>query len=179
MNIIRPQAASVPCRPIPAVIGVVLAIFLTILDVATRIELNVAVVYGLPLVFVAASRRPPVLWGLALALVTVTFVVYEIQVAQVHAEPARLRAGFLGFRDPYLAGRALAALAVLVTAAILQGWLFSLQTIDARDAAIEERDGRLEKMSLELIRREEEFTRKNVALETRRRAAEVPRRTTA
>jgi len=166
------QDISVPCRVIPAVIGVVLAMLLMMLDFATWIELNVAVVYGLPLVFAAASRRPRVLWSLAAVLIAVTFIVYGIQAPHMQPRTASVHPGFVSLDHPYLLDRSLAALMVLLTAGILQGWLFSLAGIEARDAAIAERNAQLEEANEELVRRDAEITRQNAELEARRREAE-------
>ena len=121
---------------VPAAAGVALAAFLVILDSATWIELNVATVYSLPLVFVAASRRPRLLWSLALFLVATTFAVYHAQVPLAHGSGRLAGSGSVFRADPYLVDRSLAALTILLTAAILQGWLVSLRARAARDRAL-------------------------------------------
>jgi signal transduction histidine kinase len=161
---------------VPAAAGVALALFLVVLDSATWIELNVATVYSLPLVFIAASRRPRLLWALALSLVAATFVVYQMQLPS--AQPIRRAAdsGFVFRANPLLVDRSLAALTLLLTAAILHGWLFSLRTLAARDKALMENNERLASANRELLRHEEEITRQNAELEQRRTQAEATSR---
>ena len=165
--------AVLSSRALPAVVATTLALLLILADFATWIELNVAMVYGVPLVFAAASRRPRMLWSLALCLVAATFVVYAVQMplAQM-ATAAEGRAVPAELANAYLVDRALAALAVLLTAAILQGWLLSLQAIAARDLALEENNLQLRRANEELLRHKEEITRRNAELDLRRRAAE-------
>jgi len=161
---------------VPAAAGVALALFLVVLDSATWIELNVATVYSLPLVFIAASRRPRLLWGLALSLVVATFIVYQMQLPA--AQPIRRAAesGFVFRANPLLVDRALAALTLLLTATILHGWLLSLRALAARDDALVENNERLATANRELLRHEEEITRQNAELEQRRSDAEATSR---
>ena len=152
---------------VPALFAVLLALGLVLLDFASRRQLNVAVVYSLPLVFAAASRKPRVLWGLTLCLVAMTFVVYLIQAPLAPPMPPDLAAAVGSASDPYLVDRALAALTVLLTAAILQGWLWSLRTIELRDRAIEENNAELRKANRELRGQRDEITAQNAELERR------------
>jgi signal transduction histidine kinase len=164
---------------VPAAAGVALAIFLVVLDSATWIELNVATVYSLPLVFIAASRRPRLLWSLALGLVAATFAIYHAQVPLAQPNARAADAGLVFRANPHLVDRSLAALTILLTAAILQGWLFSLRALAARDRALLENNERLASANLELLRHEEEITRQNAELERRRKELEaVSRRKT-
>lgn len=165
--------ALVSSRVVPAAIGVLLALLLILLDFATWIELNIALAYSLPLVFAAASRRGRVLWALALLLVAATFVVYQAQAPLVRVLPVYHGGGWVAMGDPYLVDRCLAALTLLLTAAILQGWLFSLRAIELRDHAIEENNVRLARVNRELVRHKEEILRQNEELERRRRQAEA------
>ena len=158
---------------LPALLAILLAIGFVMFDLATRIQLNVAVVYSIPLVFAAASRRPRLLWGLALCLLATTFVVYMIQAPQAPAVPANLPTAALTFSDPYLVDRSLTAVTILLNAAILQGWLWSMRTIELRDRAIEDNNARLRSANLQLRQQRDEITAQNAELERRGRELEA------
>lgn len=155
-----------------AAIGILLMTILVLVDSATWIELNIAVAYSIPLVFAAASRRPRILWSMTATLIAVTFIVYHAQIPSARALPPDGYAGFLRAGDPYLIDRCLAALTILLTATILQGWLFSLRTIEIRDLAIERTNVHLQEINRELRRQQAEIEQQNVELERRRREAE-------
>lgn len=167
------QGTLIPARTGAAVIAVALALLLVLLDFATWIELNVAVAYSVPLVFAAGARRPRVLWGLALALVGFIFVVYQAQIPFARVPPADAAGSLLSTGDPYLVDRALAALTVLLTAGILQGWLLALRAVELRDAAIADNNSRLAEANRELTRQREEIARQNAELERRQRKVEA------
>ena len=158
---------------LPALLAILLAIGFVMFDLATRIQLNVAVVYSIPLVFAAASRRPRLLWGLALCLLATTFVVYMIQAPQALATPPNLAAAAVTFSDPYLVDRSLTAVTILLNAAILQGWLWSMRTIELRDRAIEDNNARLRSANLQLRQQRDEITAQNAELERRGRELEA------
>ena len=171
-------AAVVSSGALPAMLATGLALALILLDFATWIELNVAVVYSLPLVFAAASRRPHILWSLAACLIGATFVVYAVQSPQARM-PAAAAPALLQAADAHLLDRSLAALTVLLTAAILQGWLISLRALERRDRQIEENNARLHQANEALRLHKEEIVRQNAELERRRREVEaVSRRKT-
>lgn len=157
---------------LPALLGVALALLLMLLDFSTWIELNVAVAYSLPLVFVAASRRPRVLWALAGVLILATFAVYQLQIPSARVQPLE-GAGWAAGHDPYLVDRALAALTILLTAAILQAWMYSLRAIELRDRLIADSNARLANANKELTRHKTEITAQNEELDRRRRQAEA------
>jgi signal transduction histidine kinase len=81
--------------------------------------------------------------------------------------------GSLFRANPYLVDRSLAALSILLTAAILHGWLISLRALAARDRALVENNERLASANRELLRHEDEITRQNAELEQRRRELEA------
>jgi hypothetical protein len=60
-------------------LAIALAVAEVGLDWGTWIELNVSVLYSVPLVFAAAARRRRLLWTLAAILTCVTFTVYVSQ----------------------------------------------------------------------------------------------------
>ena len=53
---------------------------LIVADFTTWIELDVAAIFGLPLVLAGATRSRALLWTLTGLLVTTTFVVYALQI---------------------------------------------------------------------------------------------------
>ena len=63
-----------------AVFAVTLA--LITLDVITWIELDIAAIFGLPLVLVGPTRSRRLLWSLTALLTITTFAVYAIQIPQ-------------------------------------------------------------------------------------------------
>jgi signal transduction histidine kinase len=100
-----------------------LAVAEVLLDVSTWIELNIAIIYSLPLVLAAAARNRRLLWGLALSLVCVTFVVYWQQ-----SQPA-----VPVLHDQYFMDRVLAAVSVLLAAVLLHALSVAAEALDARN----------------------------------------------
>lgn len=110
----------------PAVLGalaVALAAAEIFLDVTTWIELNIAIIYSLPLVLAAAARSRRLLWSLALILVLTTFVVYWLQDAQGRPSPY----------DEYFINRSLAAVTILLAAALLHALSKAAEALQARN----------------------------------------------
>lgn len=155
------QAAAASPHPLLSFAGP-MAVSLAIIEVAfdwgTWIELNVSVLYGLPLVFAAVARNRRLLWLLACALIGVTFAVYVAQVPVVGIAESRA----------FLLDRVLSALSVLLSAGILDAWLQSLQVRDSQGQAIAQQNARLEAINAELVKHEDEISRKNQELEQHR-----------
>jgi signal transduction histidine kinase len=151
-------------------LAVALAIGVAVFDATTWIELNVSVLYSLPLVFAAAARKRRLLWTLALALTVMTFVVY---VSQMPLSAAPLA------RKSFFIDRVLSALSVLLSAGILDAWLRSLQVRDRQGQAIEQQNGRLEAINNELRAHKKQISTKNDELErARHEIEEISRRKT-
>ena len=146
-----------------APLALLLAAFAAVLDWATWIELNVSVLYGLPLVFAAITRRRRLLWSLALVLLAVTFAVYREQL------PADADSAW----NPYLVDRLLSAASVLVSAGILDAWLRSLRQRDSQSQALNRQNARLEAINHDLLAHKDEVARKNEELEARRQEVEA------
>jgi signal transduction histidine kinase len=144
-----------------AAFAVALAGVEVMFDWATWIELNVSVLYSLPLVVAAAARRRRLLWILAFILICMTFAVY---VSQIPAAMASSRS--------YLLDRVLAALSILLSAGILDAWLRSLRVRDSQGQAIQAQNDRLGAINLELLAYKEEISRKNEELEAGRKEIE-------
>jgi len=156
--------ALVHRRPLPVagVLAVALAAVEVIIDWATWIELNEAIVYTLPLVLAAMARSRRLLWGLTLFLVGTTFAVYAMQIGP--------GAFFLG--EPFFINRVLAAVTVLLTAGLLHAWTLALEKLDEQGHSLKVQNERLDATNRELLRCQEEITRQNEELDRRRREAE-------
>jgi signal transduction histidine kinase len=113
----------------PAVLGslaITLAAAEMLIDVATWIELNIAIVYSLPLVLAAGARSRRLLWSLAFVLVLVTFVVYRLQ------DPH----GDASLHDEYFINRLLAAITVVLAAALLDALSRAAELLAARNTQL-------------------------------------------
>lgn len=98
-------------------------------DVDTWIQLNVSIVYGLPLVLAAASGSRRVLWTLAMVLVASTFIVYAQQIPP----------GQFALNEPFFVNRVLSAVTVFLTAGLLHALTITVEALRAhRDAAVAE-----------------------------------------
>jgi signal transduction histidine kinase len=91
-------------------------------DWITWIELNVPVVYGLPLVLTVATRDRRLLWGLTAFLLITTFAVYSLQIPPGRFSPF----------EPFFIDRLLAAAAVLMIASLLHYRMGALDTMEAQ-----------------------------------------------
>lgn len=140
-----------------------LAALAAVLDWATWIELNVSVLYSLPLVFAAVARRRRLLWTLTLALLAVTFAVYWDQVPRDAASRW----------NPFLFDRLLSAISILVSAGMLEAWLRSQQVRDSQRQALDRQNARLEAINRDLLAHKDEIARKNEELEAQRAHVEA------
>lgn len=103
-------------------LAVLLAVIEVFLDFTTWIQLNVAIVYGLPLVLAAASRSRRLVWGMAAILVAATFVVYALQIPL----------GIFRPNEPFFVNRVLAAATVVLTAGLVHVLMNAIDALDAR-----------------------------------------------
>jgi signal transduction histidine kinase len=151
-------------RPVPLAgrFAVLLALLEVFFDYGTWVDLNVSIVYSLPLVLAAAARNRRLLWGLTLALLGATFAVYFIQIEPGH---------FL-FAEPRFINRVLAALTIVLTAVLLDVWTHVLDMLDAQSRLLAEQNEGLESVNLALVHHKEEILRQNELLERRRHEAE-------
>jgi signal transduction histidine kinase len=139
-------------------VAIILAATGVVIDWATRIELNVAILYSLPLVVAAVARDRKLVWGLAAVLLVVTFGVY---VAQVDDGDASMRGFF--FMD-----RVLAAACILLNAGILDAWMRSVDRLVSRDLSIRKQNEILAAANRELTLSKQQITLQNEELERRR-----------
>ena len=144
------------------VIAIALAVLEVLFDWGTRIDLNVSVLYSLPLIVAAVARSRRLLWTLAFILTCMTFAVYAAQA------PAAASSS----QTSYLLDRVLAAISLWLSVVILDAWLGLLAVRDAQDQAIPQQNARLEAINLELLAHKEEIFRKNERLEVHRREIE-------
>jgi signal transduction histidine kinase len=107
---------------------------LMVADFTTWIELDVAAIYGLPLVVAGATRNRPLLWTLTGILFVATFVVYALQIPP----------GAFAFNEVFFVNRVLNALSLLLLAGLLQLWINSAETSGAQARVIEEQNEKLQ-----------------------------------
>ena len=115
------QLDRVRYRTVLGALAVTLATAEVAADLTTWIQLNVAIIYSLPLVLAAAAGSRRLLWGLAFVLVCITFIAYWQQ-SDVRA-----------LHDEYFVNRVLAALSILLAAALLHGLSLAAEALEARN----------------------------------------------
>jgi signal transduction histidine kinase len=153
--------ATQPRLPLPAFavpLAIILAAVGVVIDWATWIELNVAILYSLPLVVAAVVRDRKLVWILATVLVFVTFGVYFAQVGD----------GEVILRRSFFIDRVLAAASILLTAGILDAWMRSVDRLVLRDLSIERQNITLAAINRELTFNKQQITEQNDELERRR-----------
>ncbi len=122
-----------------ASLAVIVAGAEVLMDAATWIELNVAILYSLPLAIAAVARNRRLLWGLATGLIGATFAVYWMQVD----------AGDQAMRTSLFLDRVLAAICIVFSAVILDAWARAMDKLVLRDRAIAEQNAELERRRAE------------------------------
>lgn len=110
------------------VVAVLLAAIEVLLDFTTWIQLNVAIVYGLPLVLAAASRNRRLVWAMAAFLVAATFIVYSLQIAP----------GTFHLKEPFFVNRMLAAATVVLTASLIHVLINAIDALEARGRELDQ-----------------------------------------
>lgn len=138
------------------------ALGLAIADFATWIELDIASIYGVPLVLAAFTRSRRLLWLLTAVLGVITFVVYALQISH----------GAFSLSEPYFVNRVLDVVAIVVMAAMLDVWIRSVDVREAQMRLLDEQNRKLETANAELVLREAQIARQSIELEQRRREAE-------
>jgi signal transduction histidine kinase len=145
-----------------AVFAVALAIAEAFVDAVTWVELDVAAIYGIPLVLAALTRSRRLLWTLTAALTITTFVVYAVQIP----------ADAFALSETFFVNRLFDAVAVLLTAGLLHVWIVSVDTAEAQARLLKTQNEQLETANLELVSHEEQIARQNEELERRSKEAE-------
>jgi signal transduction histidine kinase len=118
--------------PLVGALAVLLACVELFFDWQTWIELNVSIIYGLPLILAAAARSRRLLWSLAAVLILATFVIYFVQI----------QPGVFTVREPIFINRVLAAVELAFTAGLLHALIIAVDALDARGREAEEASGR-------------------------------------
>jgi signal transduction histidine kinase len=103
-------------------------------DFTTWIELDVAAIFGLPLVLAGATRSRTLLWILTGTLVATTFIVYALQIPP----------GTFTFNEIFFVNRVLNALSLLLLAGLLHIWMKSAETREAQARVIKEQSEKLQ-----------------------------------
>jgi len=145
-----------------ALAAVGLALVEAFIDAVTWVQLDVAAIYGLPLVLAALTRSRRLLWALTAALSIATFAVYAAQIP----------VGAFSLSETFFVNRLFDAVAVLLTAGLLHVWIVAADTEEAQAQLLKTQNDELEAANVELVRREEKIARQNEELERRRREAE-------
>jgi len=115
-----------------AVFAVTLA--LIALDIITWIELDVAAIFGLPLVLVGPTRNRRLLWSLAALLTITTFAVYAFQIPK----------GAFNLKETFFVNRVLDVVELLLIAALLHVRMVAADASDAQARLIARQNEKLE-----------------------------------
>lgn len=138
--------------------AVAVAACAVLIDLITPIDLNVSIIYSIPLVLAGLTRSRRLLWTLLVALLCITFAVYDIQIGPGPHRSVSA-ASLVG-------NRLLVAVTMVLTAVVLHAWT------RARDA-LDERDRRLEAQNEHLLDYQQQLKGQNEELERRRSEAET------
>jgi signal transduction histidine kinase len=111
-----------------------LTLALVVADFTTWIELDVATIFGLPLILAGATRSRNLLWLLTGLLLATTFGVYAMQIP----------GGVFSLDEPFFVNRLLDALSLLLLAGLLHIWMRSAATNDAQARLIKEQNDKLQ-----------------------------------
>lgn len=151
MNAAKSLTKALHARPSLAhSLAVLVALLAAYIDWMTWIELNVPVLYGLPLVLSVATRKRRLLWGMTAALLTATFIVYSLQIAPGQFSPL----------EPFFVDRLLSAAAMLLIAVLLHYRMAALDTMEAQSQLLRQQNDELDRRRREA----EEATRRKTRL---------------
>ena len=135
--------------------AIVLAAAEVALDLGTWVQLDIAAIYGIPLVLAAFARSRRLLWGMTVGLVATTFIAYALQIPT----------GSFELREALFVNRVLDAIALLLIAGLLHVWMASLDVRDAQSQLLLEQNRKL-------VAHETRIVEQNAELDRRRREAE-------
>lgn len=144
------------------VLAIVVTAIEVVLDLLTWVELDIATIYGIPLVLVAFTRDRRLLWTLTVALTLTTFLAYTLQVP----------VGTFDLREPLFINRVLDTVALLIIASLLHLWMTSLDIREAQARLLETQYRRLEAVNIALVDRDAQIVRQNGELVRRRLEAD-------
>jgi len=149
-------------RLVLGALAVSLAALEVLVDWYTWIQLNISLVYGLPLILAAAARSRRLLWTLTSVLIGVTFIVYSMQIPP----------GLFSLQEPFFVNRVLSSAAMLVTAGLGHIWIEATEQLETQRRTLEVQNKALQAANVELISHQELIANQNEELERRRREAE-------
>jgi signal transduction histidine kinase len=110
------------------------ALGLVAADLVTWIQLDIAAIFGFPLVLVAPARSPRLLWFLAGLLTLATFAVYAYQIPP----------GAFALNETFFVNRVLDVADLLLIAALLQIRMNSARARETQARLIKEQDEKLD-----------------------------------
>lgn len=142
--------------------AILLALAEVALDLLTWVDLDIASIYGIPLVLAAFTRKRWLLWGLTGALTVVTFVAYALQIPD----------GTFHLREALFVNRVLDAISLLLIASLVQIWIASQDFTEAQARLLEEQYRKVEAGNKLLVAHEAQIVAQNEELARRRKEAE-------
>lgn len=122
--------------PLAGTLALLLGLGQAWIDWSTWIDLDVPIIYVLPLVLGAATGNRRLLWGLALFLLITTFAVYIAQSAP----------GSFSLHEPHFLNRVLAAATLVLTAGLLHAWTLARDALATQRRALAEQNRELERL---------------------------------
>lgn len=139
------------------VVVTLLIALIFVADVSTPANFVPPILYGVPVVAAAWSRRAWFVWAITGTVVILTFVAHLVQPVMGRDEPLVTTA--------VLTNRLLASLATLLTAGLVHLWTNARARRDEHEAYLAAQNEELERINRELAEREEEITRQNEELQ--------------
>lgn len=121
--------------PLASALAVLVGLLAAYIDWVTWIELNVSMVYSLPLVIGFATRDRRLLWGMTTFLVVATFAVYVLQIPP----------GQFSLLEHFFIDRLLSASTLLVVALLLHYRMAALDTIEAQRRVLRQQNEELDR----------------------------------
>jgi signal transduction histidine kinase len=122
-------------RLVLGILAVSLAALEVLVDWTTWIQLNISLVYGLPLILAAAARNRRLLWALTGVLIVITFIVYSMQIPP----------GLFSFTEPFFVNRVLSMAAMLLTAGLSHIWISTTEKLDAQGRTLKDQNEELDR----------------------------------
>ena len=138
-----------------AAIALAIALVAVLIDVLVPADYLLPVLFAVPLVMSAWVYSPRFVWGLALVLVVISFVLLFLGPAASHVEAWRVA----------LINRGLAALVLCVVAGLVHARILAARELDDRRETLQQQNLALEAANHELSDREEEIVRQNEELQ--------------
>jgi len=120
-----------------------LTLGLIIADLTTWIEIDIATIYGLPLLLAGATRSRWLLWVLTALLTITTFVAYALQIPT----------DAFTLHETFFVNRVLDVVSLLLIAALLHIWMTSMDRSETQARLIKDQSDKLEaaKVSRRLV----------------------------